>query len=108
MSRIAVEWTGPNEYGELVASVPGLDYRGQGFFVFHAMPRPPYCDRGSWLVLVETIGIDGLDCQEGFPRYYFDTDRMKAEIEDWANKRESCIKAAQLAGQIPRTENAGS
>lgn len=48
-------------------------------------PRPAYCDRGRWHAHADCPGyptnpnpIDGAD---GFPRYYFDLDHAKAEIE---------------------------
>lgn len=51
--------------------------------------RPAYCDRGRWLARVEsldhiTLFIDGAD---GWPRYYFDLDRAKLEIEAWLKFR---------------------
>ena len=56
--------------------------------------RPHYCDRGNWLAHVE-VNVEyegaalrlGLDIQDGWPRYYFDLDRAKAEIEAWLTKR---------------------
>ena len=47
--------------------------------------RPHYCDRGRFIVYVEAPTIDGAD---GFPRYYFDWDRMLAELEAWIAGRE--------------------
>jgi hypothetical protein len=31
-------------------------------------PRPPYCDRGHMMLFIEGPGID---CADGFPRYFF-------------------------------------
>jgi hypothetical protein len=59
-------------------------------------PRPPYCDRGRWLAHVE-LRPDGdwrrlsLDSSDGFPRYYFDLDRAKLEIEAWLRVRNQWI-----------------
>lgn len=55
-------------------------------------PRPPYCDRGNWLAHVDTIAgthpLDfSIDFQDGWPRYYFDLERAKAECEAWLTKR---------------------
>lgn len=51
--------------------------------------RALHCDRGRWIgrVDVDPATGHGLDRQEGWPRYYFDLDRAKAEIEDWVNER---------------------
>lgn len=52
-------------------------------------PRPHYCDRGNWIAKLHPSGelardIDGAD---GWPRYYFDIERAKAECEAWLVKR---------------------
>jgi hypothetical protein len=52
--------------------------------------RPAYCDRGAWLAHVEVSAHPRdfhLDHQDGWPRYYFDLDRAKAECEAWLQKR---------------------
>jgi hypothetical protein len=55
--------------------------------------RPAYCDRGAWLAHVE-VRHDvhprdlQIDHQDGWPRYYFDLDRAKAECEAWLVTRE--------------------
>lgn len=54
------------------------------------IPRMAYCDRGNFYALVDVIApgeqtyIDG---QDGWPRYYFDEARAKAELEAWLRKR---------------------
>jgi hypothetical protein len=51
-------------------------------------PRPAYCDRGRWLAHVEVNSRDlNVDGQDMWPRYYFDLDRAKAEVEAWLRKR---------------------
>lgn len=51
--------------------------------------RPPYCDRGRWLAHVEphpgiSFQVDfSVDSADHWPRYYFDLDRAKAEVEAW-------------------------
>jgi hypothetical protein len=58
--------------------------------------RPAHCDRGRWLAHVElkhphdprAISIDYADL---WPRYYFDLDRAKAEIEAWLLIRKQVI-----------------
>ena len=62
--------------------------RGTRYAVWMA-PRPPYCDRGQWLAHVEPLVVPhDLDSADGWPRYYFDLDRAKAEVEAWMQKRE--------------------
>jgi len=56
------------------------------------VPRPAYCDRGNFVALLDVkaggnalrLGLDG---QDGWPRYYMDLERAKAEIQDWLKKR---------------------
>lgn len=58
-------------------------------------PRPVYCDRGNWVAKISTrhdvpqearleLGLDG---QDGWPRYFMDESRAKAEIDAWLVKR---------------------
>jgi len=52
--------------------------------------RPRYCDRGNFIAKlfnqgpVKELYIDETD---GWPRYYFDLERAKLEIEAWLVKR---------------------
>ena len=55
-------------------------YRLRDAFVWLG-PRPPYCDRGHWYAGVE--GIATIDAADGFPRYYMDLERAKAELAEW-------------------------
>lgn len=52
-------------------------------------PRPHYCDRGKYIAKLFPEGKLALDIddQDGWPRYYFDLDRAKAEVEAWLVKR---------------------
>ncbi len=43
--------------------------------------RPPYCDRGHWIARVD--GIPSLDGADGFPRYFMNLERAKAEMTEW-------------------------
>lgn len=90
--KILLTWT-ENPGGWLEASVRAKDHVGLGEYVFMAQPRPAHCDRGSWLVYVDSRGVASLDGQEDFPRYYFKLENLKDEIELWVNKREECHKA---------------
>ena len=51
--------------------------------------RPAYCDRGNFIAKVFPSGKLALeiDHQDGWPRYYFDEDRARLEIEAWLKKR---------------------
>lgn len=63
--------------------------------------RPHYCDRGNFIAKIHpnpkaTIAdqgwiLLGIDAQDGWPRYYFDEGRAKAEIEAWLVKRKEAI-----------------
>ncbi len=57
--------------------------------------RPSYCDRGNYIAKVfpkkGTQLAQSLDDQDGWPRYYFDLARAKAEIDAWLEKREQKI-----------------
>ena len=46
-------------------------------------PRPTYCDRGNWIAKLHARGFlkDEIDHSDMWPRYYFDLDRAKLEIE---------------------------
>lgn len=76
----------------------------------HLEKRPPYCDRGNYLakIFVKDMLQDALqlmtsgrmtnkdftleiDDQDGWPRYYFDEGRAKAEIEAWLVKRKEAL-----------------
>lgn len=57
----------------------------------YIQPRPVYCDRGNWIAHLNAkpnskLNRD-LDDADGWPRYYFDIDRAKLEIEAWLDKR---------------------
>lgn len=65
--------------------------RGRHYLVW-INARPSYCDRGNWLAHLDPLpGADrlaiDLDSQDGWPRYYFDLDRAKAECVAWLAKR---------------------
>ncbi len=53
-------------------------------------PRPHYCDRGNWLAKISVTGNPDklyIDAADLWPRYYFDLERAKLEIEAWLRKR---------------------
>lgn len=69
---------------------PWLEIRGRECSIF-LMRRPAHCDRGNWYALVEPDPRSqlalSLDEADGFPRYYFDLDRAKLELEAWLKRR---------------------
>lgn len=52
--------------------------------------RPFYCDRGRFIATAFPVGraVMEFDDQDGWPRYYFDWDRMLLEIEEWLKIRD--------------------
>lgn len=51
--------------------------------------RPEYCDRGNYIAKLHSNGnlAREIDHQDMWPRYYFDADRARLEIEAWLDKR---------------------
>lgn len=57
--------------------------------------RPAYCDRGNYLAHIDVLGSPwelALDAADLWPRYYFDLDRAKLEIEAWMKKRKEWME----------------
>lgn len=57
-------------------------------------PRSDYCNRGNFLAKLFLSGklYDEIDEADGWPRYYFDLERAKLEVEAWLKKREQWIE----------------
>ena len=78
------------------------------FFIEHDVfnifvtERPGYCDRGRWLLHVESERPDiaTVDAADRFPRYYFFTDTLMKELDRWLEIRERNI--AKKHGTLPR------
>lgn len=51
--------------------------------------RPAYCDRGRFVAQLfpEGLLVRDVDHADGWPRYYFDLARAKAEVEAWLVNR---------------------
>lgn len=64
----------------------------------HISLRPYYCDRGRYKVLIEARGRFAweFDAQDGFPRYFFDWDRMLGELEDFMRCRNQLIEESSV------------
>lgn len=65
-----------------------LTIHGKGCMI-SVEPRPHYCDQGNWIAKISaTLELSrDLDAADGWPRYYFDLERAKAEVEAWLKKR---------------------
>jgi hypothetical protein len=102
---IRLEWEPDPEGGTdaIRATVPGLTWDGVtiGQYVFRAVARPHYCDRGAWLVHLETSGALDFDECDGFPRFFFRLENLKDEMQAWANKRGPCLRAAEILAKRP-------
>jgi len=72
------------------AIVPWWEINGRECTIYLEQ-RPAYCDRGNWYAKLDARGGTALarelDHQDGWPRYYFDLERAKLEIEAWLVKR---------------------
>lgn len=53
-------------------------------------PRPAWCDRGNYHATLDATGdlARSIDWADGWPRYYFDLGRAKAELEAWLKRRQ--------------------
>lgn len=76
-----------------------LELSGEGFSIL-IEARPPYCDRGAFIVNVmvepgyhDRIVIDAADC---FPRYYFHFKNAMEEIRAWISRRNLRLKAGAV------------
>lgn len=90
-------WEQVDYYGAVCwrAFVRAKDHDGDRTWEILLQPRAGYCDRGRWLANVYADQTPVLDGQEGFPRYYFDLDRAKAELEAWAGARAAIVKVPE-------------
>ena len=61
-------------------------YNDDGARVAFVCKRPSYCDRGHYHAGIEIL-IEGMDVQDGFPRYYMRLETAKDEIERFLNWR---------------------
>ena len=63
-------------------------------------PRPGYCDRGNWIAKVFPDSPSelarSLDEADGWPRYYFDEERARLEVEAWLMKRGQWIDVVHV------------
>lgn len=65
--------------------------------------RPAYCNRGNFIATIECqnprrLSLDGAD---GWPRYYFDLERAKLEVQAWMRKRGQWLHAQARWHQKP-------
>lgn len=66
---------------------------GQDCFIW-MQPRPPYCDRGNYLVQLEAFGplAREIDAHDFWPRLYFDFEVMKSEVIAWLKTRNQFVE----------------
>lgn len=69
-------------------------------------PRPAYCDRGHWYAKLDHEPPLNIDYADGWPRYYFDFDRAKLELEDWLRWRKQWIDAEWTHHTMDELDNA--
>jgi hypothetical protein len=57
-------------------------------------PRPSYCDRGNFIAKLFPRGELALEIDYSglWPRYYFDPERARLEVEAWLVKRGQWIE----------------
>lgn len=57
--------------------------------------RPHYCDRGQWLLHVESLDPTRLtiDHSDRFPRYYFHSLCLAMELRAWLNSRSKGLRS---------------
>jgi hypothetical protein len=59
-----------------------------GSYEIYIVKRPPYCDRGDWIIYVD--GRNDVDDQDGFPRYFFGTAwEAIRQMETWLHRRQA-------------------
>lgn len=80
----------PRSVGVWFAVEAWQEIRGKDCTIY-LEPRGWTCDRGRFLAkLFPDSGTElerSLGPEDLWPRYYFDEDRAKAEIEEWLNRR---------------------
>jgi hypothetical protein len=86
-------WSGPPDF-------PHCEYIAGEECVIWIEARPGWCDRGRVRATVDCWGKLGatFDHQDGWPRYYFNLERAKAEIEEWIRVRERSLRYATFRG----------
>lgn len=72
------------------------ELRREGVMLAYLDPRPPYCDRGRWKAGVEVVGLWQSE-NDPWPRYYFDLERGKAEVEAYLAAKKVPIDGAAWA-----------
>ncbi|VVC75953.1 hypothetical protein AQUSIP_12540 [Aquicella siphonis] len=61
--------------------------------------RPHYCDRGRFIVKVDSKAIEcNIDEQDGYPRYYYNCFAMATEIDGFCLAKKLTIKSINDKG----------
>lgn len=92
-----IEWEFNEQYDSHTAVVPISSHRDKtkvgGAYTIVIDRRPTYCDRGDWLIFVESEGESRLDFADGFPRFFFGTlEEVKKQMETWVSRRKECVE----------------
>jgi hypothetical protein len=59
--------------------------------------RPPHCDRGRWVAMIDVHVWKSEN--DPWPRYYFDLERGKAEVEAYLTAKNFNFSGAQWIGR---------
>lgn len=77
-------------HGVWIHAAHGAELHGKSCYVL-LLRRPPHCDRGRFYAQIHHTGSfpfePHVDEADGFPRYYFDLERAKLELEAWMKVR---------------------
>lgn len=85
-------WIFCPQYGGWEAEFPVKFGPHEGTWTIWIQPRPYYCDRGRWCVGINAKGVPHPDEQEGYPRYFFNLDYAKSEMEEWVKVRKEVMQ----------------
>jgi len=91
-SRLSLPWKYNVKFRSWTVDIPVKLWCGEGIWCIWFQPRPGYCDRGRWDVVIESQGVPGPDSAEGFTRYFFSLQYGMEEMEMWVSVREETMK----------------
>lgn len=102
-SQTELQW-GPLQGFEVrVPFRVGLFNEATDYYTVIIEPTRLYEDQkhGNYIVKVLKGETNCYMITEGFPRYYYDLDRAKAEAQDWINSLYECREALKPEGALP-------
>jgi hypothetical protein len=80
------------EHFKEMAAIELHEFMLNGTMLAFIQQRPVYCDRGRWHAVIEAPHWRSENDPE--PRYYFDLDRAKAEMECYLKAKKINIEGA--------------